>query len=114
MKIVNIRRMTKYPERRLYSFSVVLSPFVVNGFVYNADKRSVMSPKDSRNRRIVKGFGVHWIRLRALVDAEIERIEQAQPEPASAQSDARSQTTSASERTTGPQRMPEEVSGLAA
>lgn len=76
----------------------------MNGFVFNADRRSVMSPKDNRNRRIVKGFGIHWMRLRELIELEVARIEQEQSEPTCAQSREHSGSTSES-ACTGQDRM---------
>jgi hypothetical protein len=79
MKIAQLHRIEKYPDRRLYSFSLSVGGFIINGFVFSADTGAILSPTtlDARGRRvrIVKGFGIHWKRLRALVEAEVAQLE---------------------------------------
>jgi len=73
MKVLNLKRIEKYPDRRLYTFSLLLSPFIVNGFVYNADKGAILAPKCG-GKRVVRSFGIHWKRLREQLNAALAQV----------------------------------------
>jgi len=87
MKIVSLRRVTKYPDRRLYSFSLVLTPFIINGFLFNADKGAILSPTNFQRKRIVRAHGIHWKRLQALLYVEVERYEASSTEAVSGEAE---------------------------
>jgi hypothetical protein len=78
MKLIKLHRIAKYPDRQLWAFNLGLEGFIVNGFVFNAETGSIMSPvykMGGKSIRIVKGFGIHWKRLKQLLLEEIANKE---------------------------------------
>jgi hypothetical protein len=86
VKIANLRRIDKYPDRRLYMFNLAICGFIVNGFVYSADRGAILSPTTNHGKkkiRIVRGFGIHWKRLRQELERAVAELERLNAEPAS-------------------------------
>ena len=75
LRVIGLKR-TKY--KATYSFGIAVSGFIWNGFTYNATSKSIKPPsliKGGKRYPLVKGFGIAWKRLQALVSAELERID---------------------------------------
>lgn len=73
MKIVNLKRLVKYPDRHLYLFNLSLEGFIVNGFVYSADSGAVLMPtvyRGGKRLRVVKAFGIQVKRLKVMLERE--------------------------------------------
>lgn len=74
LRIIGLKK-TKYKDT--YSFGMAVSGFIWNGFTFNSTSKSIKPPSLIRNGKrypLVKGFGIAWKRLQALVSAELERI----------------------------------------
>lgn len=72
MKIASIHQVQSSKKPNLWTFNLALGGFVINGFLYNADTGSIISPRGSNNRTIVRGFGAQMNTLRTLVQQALE------------------------------------------
>ena len=71
MKVINLKRLEQYKERELYTFSLSLGEFIVNGFLYSRKTGAILSPTMANKRRVVRGWGMSWKRLRSLLESAI-------------------------------------------
>lgn len=70
-KIVNLHRLKNHTH--LWSFSLSMGGFLINGFVYNPQNKALLPPTSASGRRVVVPIGgVHINRLRARIEAKIE------------------------------------------
>ena len=72
------RNSLKRLNPNLWRFSITMGGFIVNGFTYNEQNRRVMPPTcdyGNGQRRLVRAFGIHVIRLRDKIEEQIKEIE---------------------------------------
>lgn len=67
MKVVKLHRIKSLKQPNLWSFNLSLNGFIINGFIFNADTGSVLTPKGAHNRSVVRCFGAQMNTLRTLV-----------------------------------------------
>lgn len=80
MKILNLKKVRKYTDKEYWVFNLSLCGFIINGFVYSREKGAVLAPTAIRNgkrTRMVKAFGMQIKRLKALLEEELARVEDA-------------------------------------
>jgi hypothetical protein len=74
LRIMGLKRI--HSEKNIFSFGVCcVAGLLFNGFTYNRDTGSIMPPAlvyGERKFPLVKGFGVHWKRLKLMVEEELE------------------------------------------
>lgn len=62
-------------QKEIYSFGICcVAGLLFNGFTYNRSTGSIMPPSlvlNGKKYNLVKGFGVHWKRLREMVEREL-------------------------------------------
>lgn len=75
LRIIGLKRSPSKGDRELYSFGVCcVAGLLFNGFVYSRGSGAIFPPSTTiRGKKfpLVKGFGVHWKRLKEMVEEEI-------------------------------------------
>lgn len=75
-RIIGLRKLK---DKNAYTFGLCcLQGLLVNGFTYFPATGSVRSPylrSGNKSNALVKGFGVHWAKIREIVKIEVERFE---------------------------------------